>query len=218
MIRAGAAPGRARAGIVLLHGRGSQGSEILRLLDHLALPDVAAVAPTAPGRSWWPVSFLSPIAQMQGPLEAALASVAEGVAALEAEGLARGRIWLGGFSQGAVLALESFARRGEGLAGAFGLSGGLIGTADAGTTPDGDLYGYGAKAFDYAGRRDGARVHVSVHERDPHIPLRRARDTADVLRAMGAAVSLRVFPGEGHAVMPEDIAAMRGWLNGQAGG
>ena len=87
---------------------------------------------------------------------------------------------VGGFSQGAVLALETFARQGEGLAGAFAMSGGLIGTADGDTAAEDALYGHAPKRFDYPGRRDGAKVWISVHERDPHIPLRRVRDFAQV--------------------------------------
>jgi phospholipase/carboxylesterase len=75
------------------------------------------------------------------------------------------------------------------------------------------LYGHGPKRFDYAGRREGARVWLSVHAQDPHIPLKRAEDTAFVLRGMGAEVECKVYPGPGHAVMAPDVARMRGWLN-----
>ncbi len=213
MIRAGAAAGRARAGLVLLHGRGGSARDILGLADALALPDLAVIAPEAPGRSWWPVSFLSPSAVMEPPLAQALAQVAGAVQALKADGLAPAQIWLAGFSQGAGLALESFARMGEGLAGVFGLSGGLIGTSDAPGEPTADLYGHADKRFDYAGRRDGAKVWMSVHEQDPHIPLARVRTSAEVLRALGAEVSLHVAPGAGHSILPQDVARMRALLN-----
>ena len=66
MQRAGALANRARAGIVLAHGRGGSAADILGLLSHAALPDVAAIAPEAPGQSWWPTSFLAPMARMGG--------------------------------------------------------------------------------------------------------------------------------------------------------
>jgi phospholipase/carboxylesterase len=135
MKRGGAAPGRASTGIVLAHGRGGSAGDILGLLAHAALPDVAAFAPEAPGNSWWPTSFLAPTAQMGPFVAAGLAAIREGVAALGAEGLPRNRIWLGGFSQGACLALEAFAREGEGLAGVIALSGGLVGSGDAAIRP-----------------------------------------------------------------------------------
>jgi predicted esterase len=173
MQRAGPPAGRARAGIVLVHGRGGSAADILGLMAHAALPDVAAIAPEAPGRSWWPTSFLAPMAQMEPFVGAGLAALREAVARLEADSLPRGRIWLAGFSQGACLALESFARDGAGLAGVFAMSGGLVGRADAPGGPQPALYGHAPKRLAYPGRRDGAQVWISVHKRAAHIPLQR---------------------------------------------
>lgn len=212
MRRAGPLQG-AHTGIVLAHGRGGSSGDILGLLAHAGLPEVAAIAPDAPGGSWWPTSFLAPKAVIGPHADRAVAVMADAIATLEAEGIARNAIWLGGFSQGAVLALETFARTGEGLAGVIALSGGLIGTADAEGGADQALYGHGPKRFDYPGRRDGAKVWISVHERDPHIPLLRVRDSATVLTGMGAQVITEVYPGQGHAVMREDVERLRRWLN-----
>jgi phospholipase/carboxylesterase len=214
MQRAGVPAGRARAGIVLAHGRGGSAADILGLLAHAALPDVAAIAPEAPGRSWWPTSFLAPTAQMDPFVANGLAALRDAVTTLEAEGLPRDRIWLAGFSQGACLALEAFARDGAGLAGVFGMSGGLVGLGDAPGGPQPALYGHGPKRFDYPDRRDGAQVWISVHQRDPHIPLQRVKDSAAALKAMGAAVETRIYLGEGHGVMQDDLAALRVRLNG----
>jgi len=213
VIRAGAPVSRASAGLVLLHGRGGTAADILSLPAHAGLPEIAAIAPEAPGHSWWPTSFLAPAAQMEPFVEQGLAAVREAVAALETEGLARGRIWLGGFSQGACLAAEAFAREGAGLAGLLAFSGGLVGTGDASDTPDPALYGQRRKRFDYDGDLDGAQVWLSVHERDPHIPLARARESAEVFAALGAAVEFHPHPGAGHGVMQDDIAALRARLN-----
>ena len=212
MKRAGPLAG-ARTGIVLAHGRGGSAEDILGLLDHAGLPEVAAIAPEAAGGSWWPTSFLAPAAVIGPHADRAVAVMAEAIATLEAEGIPRAAIWLGGFSQGAVLALETFARKGEGLAGVLAMSGGLVGTDDAGGVADDALYGHGAKLFDYPGRRDGAKVWMSVHERDPHIPLRRVRDSATVLTGMGAEVTTQIHSGAGHAVMREDVERLRMWLN-----
>lgn len=211
MRRAGPASG-AKSGLVLAHGRGGSAADILGLLDHAGVPEVAAIAPEAAGGSWWPTSFLAPQAVIGPHADRAVAVMAQAIATLEAEGIPRGAIWLGGFSQGAVLALETFARTGEGLAGVIALSGGLVGTDDAGGEADPALYGHAAKRFDYPGRRDGAKVWVSVHEQDPHIPLRRVRETAAVLTGMGAEVITQVYPGAGHAVMREDVEKLRMWL------
>jgi predicted esterase len=212
MKRAGPLAG-ARTGLVLAHGRGGNAEDILGLLHHAGLPDVAAIAPEAAGGSWWPTSFLAPPAVIGPHADRAVAAMAGAIATLEAEGVPRDAIWLGGFSQGAVLALETFARKGEGLAGVLAFSGGLIGTGDAGGEADPALYDHGPKLFDYPGRRDGAKVWISVHERDPHIPLRRVRDSATALTGMGAEVTTQVYPGAGHAVLREDVERLRMWLN-----
>ncbi len=212
MKRAG--PAGARTGIVLAHGRGADAADILGLIAVSGLTDVAAIAPDAPGHSWWPTSFLAASAQMEPHVVQGVAAMLAGVAALETEGIARNRIWLGGFSQGAGLALETFAREGVGLAGVFGFSGGLIGTGDAGGPADAALYGHAAKRFDYTGRRDGAKVWISVHARDPHIPVKRVQDSATVLRAMGAEVATRIHPGAGHGMLDEDMAVLRDYLRG----
>lgn len=212
MIRAGADARHARIGLVLAHGRGGSAADVLRLVEMAGLTDVAAIAPEAVGNTWWPTSFLATTAQTGAYVVAAIAAMREAITTLEADGMPRHRIWLGGFSQGACLALETFAREGTGLAGCFAFSGGLIGTGDAGGEPQAELYGHLPKAFDYQGRRDGAKVWISLHERDPHIPLRRAEDSAQVLGAQGADVRLQVYPGAGHAVMKEDIAALRGGI------
>lgn len=205
-------PPGAKKGVVLLHGRGGSAGDILSLLDHAALPDVAAIAPEARGNSWWPTSFLAPAAQMEPFVTAGFCAIDAAVAALEERGIDRGNIWLAGFSQGACLALEAFARNGDGLAGVFGFSGGLVGLADQGPVLPA-LLGHADKRLDYPGTRSGA-VWISVHQRDPHIPLKRAEDSATALRAMGAETHLKVYPGAGHAVMRDDIAALRQALNG----
>jgi len=216
MKRAGATHG-AQAGLVLAHGRGADAADILGLFARAGLEGVAAVAPEAPGRSWWPTSFLASAEDMEPHVLHALDAMEAGVRLLEAEGLTRNRIWLGGFSQGACLALETFARRGEGLAGVLAFSGGLIGTADAGGGARIELYGHGEKRFDDYGRRDGAQAWISVHERDPHIPLARAVRSAEVLRALGVGVELTVYPGAGHSVLAQDLAALRRLVSAPGG-
>lgn len=217
MRRAGAPAGRATAGLVLLHGRGGSAADMLGLCEVLALPDLAVIAPEATGNSWWPTTFLAPSAQMEPFVLRGLAEVRAAVTDLQDAGLPRGQIWLCGFSQGACLALEAFAREGEGLAGVFGLSGGLVGTGDAPGGPQADLYGHGPKDFAYSGARTGAQVRLSVHERDPHIPLARVIRSAEVLAGMGAAVTQVIHPGAGHGILQPDVAALRGALNAGAG-
>lgn len=212
VLRAGANGADARMGLVLLHGRGAGAGDILGLGAALALPDVAMIAPEAPGRTWWPTSFLAPMGGMANHVEHGVQAVDDAIATLVAEGLSRDRIALAGFSQGGCLALEYAARRGD-LAAVFGLSAGLVGTSDAMGGPDAALYGATPKRFAYDTDLTGVPVTITVHEQDPHIPLKRAQDSAEVFRGLGARVRLHVAPGAGHSVTEAGVADMRAILN-----
>jgi phospholipase/carboxylesterase len=76
-----------------------------------------------------------------------------------------------------------------------------------------DLYGHGPKRFDYAGRLDGVTAFLGCHERDPHIPLTRVRETQAVLERLGAKVTAQIYPGAGHSVTDEEVCFVRGLLN-----
>ena len=206
---AGCAPDRARIGLVMVHGRGAGAADILSLLPFLGLADVAGVAPEAKDRSWWPTSFLAPMSQMAAALADGIAALEGAIAAFQAAGLPRNRIALMGFSQGACLALEFTARHGAGLHSVTGFSGGLIGTADAGTQPDPTLYHHMPKRFDYTSPLPGLPVHITCHERDPHIPLARVRESVVALDRLGAVVSSRILPGPGHGFGDPDMAGLR---------
>ncbi len=208
----GAAPDRARLGLVLVHGRGASAQDILGLGEALALPDLALVAPAASGRSWWPTSFLAPTAMMAPHVEAGLAAIDASISALEGGGLPRNKIALAGFSQGGCLALEYAARRGE-LMAVFGLSAGLVGTGDAAGDPSDDLYGFGPKVFDYSIDLSRVPALISVHEEDPHIPLARARKSAEIFESLGATVTFQVAKGSGHGVTEHNISELRRVLN-----
>lgn len=214
LLRAGPTAASARLAVVAIHGRGGDAEGMMEFVASLGVPDIALFGPEAGGRSWWPTSFLAPAAQIEPWISSALAAVDRAIAAAVEEGFAHERILLVGFSQGACLSLEYVARRAPALAGVFALSGGLVGTADADGGSDAALYGHRPKRFDYAGRLDGVSVRVSCHERDPHIPIARVRESADVLRNLGAAVTLNVIPGEGHAPGDDDVAALRRALSG----
>lgn len=213
MMRAGKSAEAASFGLVLLHGRGAGARDIIGLGEALALPDLALLAPEAPGLSWWPTSFLAPAAVMAPHVEAGVAAIDTAVAAFEAAGLPRARIGVAGFSQGGCLTLEYLARKGEGLGFGFALSAGLVGLDDAGTGPDPALYGQDDKRFDYTTRLEGTQLYMSCHQADPHIPFKRFEDSARVMKDLGATVTARPKPGQGHGVDQDDVTAIRQRLN-----
>ncbi|WP_308915741.1 alpha/beta hydrolase [Jannaschia sp. LMIT008] len=206
MMRGG--PDGAATGLVLLHGRGGSAVDMAGLVAPLDATGFALVAPEAEGRSWWPTSFLAPSAQMEPHVARGLDAVDAAVAALA---LPRDRIAVLGFSQGACLGLEWAARRGAGVGAVIAFSGGLVGTSDVGG-PDDALHGHAGKAFDYPTDLAGTAAVVTCHERDPHIPLARARASAEVLDGLGADARMLTHPGPGHQPMPDGIAAARDLL------
>lgn len=186
---------RARAALVLLHGRGATADDILTLADAIGQPGLAYLAPQAAGFSWYPFPFLAPLDANEPHLSSALALVGAVVAQAGQAGLAPDRIALVGFSQGACLALEYAARHARRYGAVLAFSGGLIG-------PDGT-------PRDYAGSLDGTPVFLGCGDRDPHIPLARVEHSADVLARLGGDVTRRIYPGMGHMINEDELATAR---------
>jgi phospholipase/carboxylesterase len=161
---------------------------------------LAYVAPQAPGLTWYPLSFLAPIAQNEPALSQALAAVGTVVGGLAEAGIPAERTVLMGFSQGGCLALEFAARNARRYGGAVGLSAALIGPPG---TPR-----------DYAGALAGTPVFLGCSDVDGHIPLWRVQESTTVLRGLGAEVTERIYPGMGHTINDDEIAHVRRLLKG----
>ena len=54
ILAAGTSLNRAKAVVVMVHGRGADGHDMLSLADSFVQPDLAYLAPQAAGRSWYP--------------------------------------------------------------------------------------------------------------------------------------------------------------------
>jgi predicted esterase len=189
----------ARLAVILVHGRGASAEDILGLAGELAVADVTYIAPQAANHTWYPYSFLTPMDRNQPHLDSALGVIGGLVAYLGQQGFAADRVGLMGFSQGACLTLEFAARAARRYAGIAAFSGGLIGPPG---TPR-----------EYAGGFDGTPVFLGCSDVDAHIPVERVRESAGVFTRMGAAVDERIYPGMGHTVNADEIAAARAWLS-----
>ena len=192
VVRAGSDIARANAAVVMIHGRGASAEGMLDLAGELAVPGTAYVAPQAATSTWYPYSFLAPLAQNEPALSEALATMDRVVADVVAQGVPHERIVLLGFSQGACLALEYAARNARRWGGVVALSGGLIG-------PDGT-------PRDYAGSLDGTPVFLGCSDVDSHIPLNRVHESGDVLGKLGGNVTKRIYPGMGHTIVADEVA------------
>lgn len=212
---------RPQLAVLLLHGYGAPaedlvplGAELLSQRPALAagtrfiFPGAPLQLPGMPGaRAWWhlpPELFQArgrdweryaelPIEGLAGSRRALLGAV-EAVGA--GMGLPLGRIVLGGFSQGAMLATDVALRLEEPPAGLAVLSGNLIMKAD-----------WKARAE----RRQGLPVFQSHGEYDDILPFSRGQALRELLQAAGLPVQFVPFEGP-HAIFPEVLDGLADFL------
>lgn len=184
--------------MVMVHGRGATAESILALADPLDVEGFAFLAPQAYGYTWYPNSFMAPIATNEPGITSGLMAIDDVVASIGAAGIPIERIMLLGFSQGACLSLEYAARHARRYGGIAALSGGLIG-------PDGT-------PRDYPGDFDGTPAFLGCSDVDGHIPARRVIESAEVLERMGVRVTRVLYPGMGHLVNEDEIAHVRAMM------
>jgi phospholipase/carboxylesterase len=132
--------GKPRQLVVLLHGVGADGSDLIGLAPYWApaLPDAEFISPDAPfpcdmapyGRQWFSLQDRSPASILGGVRAAAPILDAFLDEALATRGLDASRLALVGFSQGTMMSLYVAPRRDKQVAGIVGYSGALVG-ADA---------------------------------------------------------------------------------------
>ncbi|WMS44221.1 phospholipase [Acuticoccus sp. MNP-M23] len=213
VLSAGAGPAQARRVAILIHGPGGSAEQALALGQQLALADVALLAPSAP-EGWWPRSFLASIETNEPYFGSAMRAVESLVADILGQGVPTQRIIFAGFCQGGCLALEHVARAGRRYGGVVGMSAGLIGTGEAPAAfPLCELYGHRDKVFDYPQGLDGMPVSLSCRIHDPLMPLKRVEDTARIMAGLGAEIYTYFEPGAGHAILQNDVRALRALLS-----
>jgi phospholipase/carboxylesterase len=198
LLTAGEALEKARAAMIMIHGRGASAEDILELAAELKQPGFVFLAPQASGHAWYPNSFLAPIESNEPGLSSGLAVIAALLERLAEAGVPVERTMLLGFSQGACLMLEFAARNARQYGGVVGLSGGLIG-------PDGT-------PRDYAGSLAGTPVFLGCSDIDPHIPKERVEESAEVLRRLGGDVMARLYPRMGHMVNRDELRFVQGMM------
>jgi predicted esterase len=182
---------KASGAVILLHGRGGSADDILTLANDLYLPQLVYLAPQAAGNSWYPNSFLAPIAQNEPWLTSALRKVEATLQMANDAGISTDRIVIGGFSQGACLATEFLASHAQRYAGFIAFTGGLIGPPGSDLAHEGDLAG--TPALFCSG------------DPDPHVPWHRVEQSARILAEMGAQVTSRRYANLPHTISTEEI-------------
>lgn len=198
VLSAGEPIDRAKAAMVMVHGRGATAESILELAFELKRPGFIYLAPQAAGNAWYPNSFRAPIASNEPGFSSGLAVITSILVQVEEAAIPLERTMILGFSQGACLSLEFVARHAKRYGGVVGLSGGLIG-------PDGT-------PRDYAGSLAGTPIFLGCSDIDPHIPKEVVEQTSEVLEKLGGNVTTRLYPRMGHTVNGDEIRFVQGMM------
>lgn len=196
---AGAPVDESQGVVIMVHGRGASPANILDLVPHLNRPRLAYLAPAAAGQTWYPNSFMAPREKNEPGLSSGLDVLGGLVADLASRGVPADRIVLLGFSQGACLTSEFAMRHPVRYGGVVVFSGGLIG-------PPGT-------SWDAVGSFAGMPAFFGCSDVDAHVPEPRVRESAEVFARLGAAVTLRIYPGMGHLVNDAEIATAQAILD-----
>lgn len=188
-----AAGGKPESLVVLLHGYGSNGEDLISLAPYWAkaLPRTQFVSPNAPervpgvpgGYQWFPIARLEPHLMDQGVRAAAQTLDRFLDREMERYGVAARRTALVGFSQGTMMALHVGPRRAAGLAGIVGYSGALTGPerlkAEAVSKPP---------------------IFLAHGDRDDMVPVSALLAAADGLCAAGLSAQWRISAGLPHSI------------------
>jgi phospholipase/carboxylesterase len=185
--------GRAQSLVILLHGYGSNGDDLISLAPHWrsALPATAFVAPDAPepcpgapgGFQWWALTSADRGARVDGVARAAPVLDAFIDAELARYSLTEAKLALVGFSQGTMMALHVGPRRPRTLAGIVGYSGMLADEADL------------------AGPAINRPPILLIHgDADRMIPVAAFHQAKAGLTRNGFVVESHVSPGLGHSI------------------
>jgi phospholipase/carboxylesterase len=205
---AGGAP---RHLVVLLHGVGADGQDLIGLAPMLAekLPHALFVAPDAPqpcdmapyGRQWFSLQDRRPAAMLAGARRMAPLLDAFLDKLLRRHGLDESRLALVGFSQGTMMSLLVGPRRARPPAAILGFSGALLGAEDL--------------PHEARSRPPVMLVHGNADDVVPVDALFRA---VAGLQAAEIPVQWIIRPGLPHSIDPEGIEAGGKFLADMLGG
>jgi len=200
------------AAVIWMHGLGADGNDFVPIVRELDLSGAAPIrfifphAPTIPVtinngyvmRAWYDI-LGTDLARREDEagLRASQKSVEALIAREQARGIAADRIVLAGFSQGCAMTLQTGLRHPQKLAGLLCLSGYLPLHAQV--------------AAERHAANQATPIFLAHGRGDPVVPIPRAEQSRDMLRALGYAVEWHEYLMQ-HAVCPEEIDDIGAWL------
>jgi len=206
-------PADATTTVVLLHGFGAPGDDLVALAPYLRVP-ARFVFPEAPielgglygdSRAWWRLDLAKLEAELRsGAVRDRRDEVPEGLVEVRTQmmafldelqsklSIADNQLVIGGFSQGAMLSLDLALHKKTAPAGLILMSGTLLNDSE-----------WGPKMPALA----GVPVMQSHGQHDMLLPYSMAEILRDKLAAAGAAVDWQPFAG-GHEIPPPVLAAV----------
>ena len=177
--------------LIMLHGRGADPESILTLSRLLNVEGYALLAPRATNHTWYPLSFLAPVADNEPWLSSAIDVVKQTVDTVLQSGIKAENTYLLGFSQGACLTLEFTARHARRYGGIAAFTGGLIGKE--------------IDRSNYSGDFQQTPIFFGTSDPDFHVPVERVYASANIVREMNADVTEKVYLNRGHTISEDEI-------------
>lgn len=211
--RKGPAQGTAKHVVVLLHGYGADGNDLLGLADPLAphMPDTVFLAPNAPetcvnnpmGYQWFPIPWLDGSSEEEATL--GMERAARDLNAfldmvLKEERISSENLVLLGFSQGTMMSLHVAPRRETAVAGVVGFSGRLLGP-------------------ELLDEQVEVRMPILlIHgDQDDVVPPASLPEAANALTAAGFEVYAHVSRGTAHGIAPDGLSVALAFMRDKLG-
>ncbi len=189
---------RARQLVILVHGYGADGNDLIVLASYFArvLPNAAFVAPNGPeqcemsafGYQWFPINQFDPGSRLNGVQGAAPILDNFIDQELRRHGLTEDELLLIGFSQGTMMSLHVALRRSRQVAGILGYSGILAG-------PE-------LLADEAISKPPIQLIHGDL---DEMLPVAHLHEAVGALGAAGFDVAGHVSPGAGHTIAQDGL-------------
>jgi phospholipase/carboxylesterase len=187
--------------VILLHGYGSNGDDLIGLVPYWdkIVPGAAFVSPNAPeplpgmgsAFQWFPLTTMDPAIIAKSARAAAPALTQFIQAEMARHNLGADRTILVGFSQGTMMALEVGLAWPQAFAGIIGFSGALVG---------------------FEGAKSKPPVLLIHGDQDDRVPYAASVGATQVLKAAGLNASLHTSPRLGHSIAMDGLQAAAGFL------